>query len=67
MIRRFAAVCAEACCCVHGFEVLKRSAAECADQNYGFVKELNKHSSVDVTPTLGVNHVTSDVVVPMLL
>ena len=28
-----------------------------------FCKELNKHSSVDVTPTLGVNHVISGVVV----
>ena len=45
------------------FEDLKGSAAECADQNCGFCKELNKHSSVDVTPTLGVNHVISVVVV----
>ena len=67
MIRRSAAVCAEARYCVRGFEDLKRSTAECADQNWGFVKELNKHSSVDVTPTLGVNHVTSGVVVLVLL
>ena len=46
-----------------GFENLKGSAAECADQNCGFCKELNKHNSVDVTPTLGVNHVISGVVV----
>ena len=28
--------------CVHGFEDLKGSAAECIDQNCGFCKELNK-------------------------
>ena len=36
----------------------ERSAAECADQNCVFCKELNiKRSSVDVAPTPGVNHV----------
>ena len=44
-------------------EDLKGSAAVCADQNCGFCKELNKHSSVDVAPTLGVNHVISCVAV----
>ena len=34
---RSVAVCAEACYCVHGFEILKGSTAECADQNCGFV------------------------------
>ena len=56
-------MCAEAYSCVHGFEDLKGSVAECTDQNCGFCKELNKHSSVDVTPTLGVNHIISCVVV----
>ena len=56
-------MCTEACYCVHDFEDLKGSAAECADQNCDFVEKLNKHSSVDVTPTLGVNHVISGVVV----
>ena len=37
-------------------------AAECADQNCCFCKELNKKSSVDVAPTLGVNHIKSCVV-----
>ena len=58
-----AAVCAEACSFVRGFEDLKRSAAECTDHNCGFCKELNKHSSMDVSPKLGVNHVISCVVV----
>ena len=66
-LRRSVVVCAEACCYVHGFEDLKRSAAECTDQNCGFWKELNKHSSVDVTPKLGVNHVISCVVVFVVL
>ena len=57
----------EACSCVHGFKDLKGSAAECADQNCGFCKELNKHSSVDVTPKLGLNHVISCVVVFVVL
>ena len=56
-------MCAEACSCVHGFKDLKGSAAEFADQNYGFCKELNKTQLCDVTPTLGVNHVISCVVV----
>ena len=51
----------EICSCVHGFEDLKGSAAECADQNCGFCRKLN--ITVDVTPTLGVNHVISCVVV----
>ena len=38
------------------------SAAECVDQNCFFCKELNKSSSVDVAPTLGVKHVKSCVV-----
>ena len=42
------------------------SAAECTDQNCCFCKELNKSSSVDVAPTLGVNHVISCVVVVIL-
>ena len=58
---------AEACSCVRGFEDLKGSAAKCADQNCGFCKELNKHSFVDVTPKLGVNHVISCVVVFVVL
>ena len=45
------------------FGRLKGSTAECADQNCGFCKELNKHSSVDVAPKLGVNYVISCVVV----
>ena len=57
---------AEACSCVHGFKDLKGSAAECADQNCDFVKSLIKHSSMDVAPTLGVNHVISGVVVFVL-
>ena len=49
---------------MRSFEELKGSAAECVDQNYGFCKELLiKHSSVDVAPKLGVNHVISCVVV----
>ena len=56
-------MCAEACSCVCGFEDLKGSTAECADQNYGFCNELNKHNSVDIAPKLGVNHVISCVVV----
>ena len=30
------------CSCVRDFKDVKGSAAECADQNYGFSKELNK-------------------------
>ena len=56
-------MCAEACSCVHGFKDLKGSAAERTDQNCDFSKELNKHSSVDVVPTLGVNHLIFGVVV----
>ena len=56
-------MCIEACSCVRGFEDLKGFVAECADQNYGFCKELNKHSYVDIAPKLGVNHVISCVVV----
>ena len=56
-------MCVKAYSCVHGFEDLKGSAIECADQNCGFCRKLNKHSSVDVTPTLGVNHVISCVMV----
>ena len=55
-------MCAEICSLVRSFEELKGSAAECANQNCGFCKELNKHSSVDITPKLGVNHVISCVV-----
>ena len=62
-LRKSVVVCVEASSCVRGFEDLKGSAAMCADQNCGFCKELNKHSSVDVAPTLGVNHVISCVVV----
>ena len=53
----------EICSCVRGFEDLKGSAAECVDHNYGFCRNLNKTSFVDVTPTLGVNHVIYCVVV----
>ena len=48
---------------MHGFKDLKGSAAECVDQNCDFVKSRIKHSSVDVAPTLGVNHVIFGVVV----
>ena len=41
-VRRGFWVIKEICSCVHGFEDLKGSAAECVDQNYGFCKELNK-------------------------
>ena len=56
-------MCAEICSLVRSFEELKGSATECVDQNCGFCKEMNKTSSVDVTPKLGVNHVISCVVV----
>ena len=56
-------MCAEACSCVRSFKDLKGSTAECADQNCDLVKSGIKHSSVDVAPTLGVNHVISGVVV----
>ena len=59
-------MCTEACSCVRSFEDLKGSAAECADQNCDFCNKLNKHNSVDVAPTLGVNHVISGVVVLVL-
>ena len=52
---------------MRGFKDLKGSAAECVDQNCDFVEKLNKHSSVDVTPKLGVNHVISCVVVFVVL
>ena len=35
-------MCAEIYSLVHNFEELKGYAAECADQNCGFCKELNK-------------------------
>ena len=47
---------------MRGLRHLKRSAAECADQLW-FCSKLNKTQFVDVAPTLGVNHVTSGVVV----
>ena len=56
-------MCAEACSRVRCFKDLKGSAAECAYQNCDFVKKLNKHSFVDVAPTLGLNHIISCVVV----
>ena len=56
-------MCVEACSCVHGFEDLKGSAAECADQNCGFCKELNKTQFCGRSPKLGLNHVISCVVV----
>ena len=58
--QRPAAVCA-------AFKDNKRSAAECTDQNCDFVASGKKHSSVDVTPTLGVNHVISGVVVLVIV
>ena len=51
------------CSLVCSFEELKGSATECVDRNCGSCKELNKYSSVDVAPKLGVNHVISCVVV----
>ena len=35
-------MCVEACSYVRGFEDLKGSVAECADQNYDFCRKLNK-------------------------
>ena len=50
------------------FKELKGSAAECTDQNCRFsCKSQIKRSSVDVTPTLGVNHVISGVMVPCVI
>ena len=46
-------MCAEACNCVHGFKDLKGSAAECADQNYDFSKELNKTQFCGRNPYTG--------------
>ena len=53
MIKRFTAVCAEACSCVRGFKDLKGSAAEYADQNCGFCKELNKAQFCGCSPYTG--------------
>ena len=63
MIRRSAAMCTEACGCVHGFKDLKGSAAESADQNRGFCKELNKTQFCGRSPYTGGDHVISCVVV----
>ena len=46
-------MCTEACSCVHGFEDLKGSATECADQNCGFCKELNKTQFCGHNPYTG--------------
>ena len=43
----------EICSCVRGFEDLKGSAAECADQNCGFCKELNKTQFCGHNPYTG--------------
>ena len=53
MIKRSAAVCPEACSCVHGFKNLKGSVAECADQNCDFVKKLNKTQFCGRNPYTG--------------
>ena len=46
-------MCAEACSCVRGFKDLKGSAAECADQNCDFSKELNKTQFYGRSPYTG--------------
>ena len=44
-------------------EELKGSVAECADQNCGFCRKLNKTQFCGHNPYTGVNHVISCVVV----
>ena len=46
-------MCAEACSCVCGFEDLKGSAVECADQNCGFCRKLNKTQFCGHNPYTG--------------
>ena len=46
-------MCIEICSLVRSFEELKRSAAECADQNCGFCKELNKTQFCGRNPYTG--------------
>ena len=46
-------MCADACNCVHDFEDLKGFAAECADHNCGFCKELNKTQFCGHSPYTG--------------
>ena len=46
-------MCAEPYSYVHDFEDLKGSAAECADQNCGFGKELNKTQFCGRNPYTG--------------
>ena len=46
-------MCAEACSCVRDFEDLKGSAAECADQNCGFCRKLNKMQFCGRNPYTG--------------
>ena len=60
---RSAAVCAEACCCVHGFEDWRDLQLSAQIRTVVLVKSWIKCSSIDVAPTLGVNHVISCVVV----
>ena len=38
---------------MHGFEDLKGSTAECADQNYGFCRKLNKTQFCGRNPYTG--------------
>ena len=59
---RPAAVCAGACCCVHGFKELRDLQLN-AQIKLRFCSKLNRTQFVDVSPTLGVNHVKSGVVV----
>ena len=53
VIRKSAAVCAEDCSCVRVFEDLKGSAAECADKNCGFCRNLNKTQFYGRNPYTG--------------
>ena len=59
-------MCAEAYSCLHGFKDLKGSAVECADQNCGFSKELNKTQFCGRIPYTGGEPRISCVVVVLL-
>ena len=60
-------MCTEICSLVRSFEELKGSRAECADQNCGFCKELNKTQFYGRSPYTGGEPHISCVVVILLL
>ena len=61
-VRREFLVIKEICSCVRGFEDLKDLQLSAQIRTVVFVESWIKHSSMDITPTLGVNHVIFGVV-----